>query len=211
MAPPASGKGAPPRGLIIGLAALAAGLCVLLATLYFQRPGAEVAQSTGMFDAVGRDSGAVLVRGGDGASVPWSSLNGAPRVVFFGFTHCPEICPTTLSDLSAAIKRIGPSAENLRVDFVSVDPERDTPEALHAYVSGFGPQFRGFTADPADLAKLTKSYRVMYRKAPTAGGDYTIDHTTLAYLLNAEGRVVDIAGYQTPPDRLDAQLKALLK
>ncbi len=211
MARTAAAKKTPPRGLIIGLAALAAGLCALLATLYFQRPGAEVAQNAGMFDAVGRDSGAILVRGGDGSSVPWSSLNGAPRVVFFGFTHCPEICPTTLSDLSAAIKRIGAPAEKLQVDFVSVDPERDTPEALRAYVSGFGPQFRGFTADSVELEKLTKSYRVVYRKAPINGGDYTIDHTTLAYLLNSEGRVVDIAGYQTPPDRLDAQLKTLLK
>ena len=86
-----------------------------------------------------------------------------------------------------------------------------SPDALRAYMSGFGPQFRGFSADPAELEKLTKSYRVVFRKASESNGDYSIDHTTLAYLLDRQGKVVDIAGYQTPPERLDAQLKALLR
>lgn len=201
---------APSRGLILALAALAAALCALLAVMYFQQPPAVATQRADLFDTVGKEAQAISVRGVDGAAAPWGSLNGAPRVVFFGFTHCPEICPTTLSDLSAAIKRIGPAAEKLHVDFVSLDPERDTPEALRAYIAGFGPQFRAFSAAPAEQEKLVKSYRVAFRKTETGGGDYTIDHTTLAYLLNADGRVVDIAGYQTPPERLDAQLKALL-
>jgi protein SCO1/2 len=208
---PTAAGNAPPRGLIAGLAVLAAGLCVLLAVLVFQRPGEQPVQNAGMFDAVGRDAADIQVRGADGQSLAWGSLNGAPRVVFFGFTHCPEICPTTLGDLSAAIKRIGPGAQALKVDFVSVDPERDTPDALRTYMSGFGPQFRGFTADPAELEKLTKSYRVVFRKAPESNGDYSMDHTTLTYLLDRQGKVVDIAGYQTPPERLDAQLKALLR
>jgi protein SCO1 len=211
MAKPAAERKAPSRGPIFALAALAAGLCTLLAVLYFQRPESGAAQRADLFDTIGNNAEAIPVHTTDGKVAPWGSYNGAPRVVFFGFTHCPEICPTTLSDLSAAKKRIGGAADKLRVDFVTVDPERDTPETLRAYIAGFGPEFRAFTAEPAELEKLVKSYRVAYRKTDTGGGSYTVDHTTLAYLLNAEGRVVDIAGYQTPPERLDAQLKALLK
>lgn len=212
MSKPAAEKKPPSRGPIFALAALAAGLCTLLAVLYFQRPGGEVTQRADLFDTIGKNAETISVRGADGSVAPWGSLNGAPRVVFFGFTHCPEICPTTLSDLSAAKKRLGAQAASLRVDFVTLDPERDTPEALRAYIAGFGPDVRAFTADPAELEKLVKSYRVAYRKSETGvGSDYTIDHSTLAYLLNREGRVVDIAGYQAPPERLDAQLKALLK
>jgi protein SCO1/2 len=211
MAKPAAEKKAPSRGPIFALAALAAGLCTLLAFLYLQQPDSGALQRAELFDAIGNRADAISVQTADGAAANWGSFNGAPRVVFFGFTHCPEICPTTLSDLSAAKKRIGAAADNLYVDFVTLDPERDTPEALRAYIAGFGPEFRAFTAAPAELEKLVKSYRVAYRKTDTGDGAYTVDHTTLAYLLNAEGRVVDIAGYQTPPARLDAQLKALLK
>ena len=211
MANPDAGKKPPSRGPIFALAALAAGLCTLLAVLYFQRPSDGIAQRAELFETIGQNAETISVRGTDGSVATWGSLNGAPRVVFFGVTHCPEICPTTLSDMSAAMKRLGPSAQALRVDFVSVDPERDTPEALRAYIAGFGPQVRAFSGDKAELEALVKSYRVVYRKTEIGAGDYTIDHTTLAYLLTREGRVVDIAGYQTPPERLDAQLKALLK
>lgn len=211
MASPAPEKKPPSRWPILALAGVAAALCTLLAVLYVQRPSAGISQRASLFDTIGRNADAILVRNADGTVAAWGSYNGAPRVVFFGFTHCPEICPTTLSDLSAAKKRIGAAADKLYVDFVTVDPERDTPEALRAYIAGFGPAFRAFTAEPAELEKLVKSYRVAYRKTDTGDGTYTVDHTTLAYLLDRDGRVVDIAGYQTPPERLDAQLKALLK
>jgi protein SCO1 len=212
MAEPVTEKKAPSKALVLGLAALAAALCTLLAILYFDRPAPQATtQRAELFDTVGKGAEAISVRGADGSIAAWGSLNGAPRVVFFGFTHCPEICPTTLSDLSAAMKRLGAPASALRVDFVSLDPARDTPDVLRAYMAGFGPEFRAFSADEAELDKLVKSFRVAYKKSDLGGGDYTIDHTTLAYLLNGDGRVVDIAGYQTPPERLDAQLKALLE
>lgn len=146
-----------------------------------------------------------------GEAVAWGSLQGAPRAVFFGFTHCPEICPTTLNDLSGAIVRLGPAAAALKVDFVSVDPERDTVELLGGYVGHFGPQFRGYTGGEEEIARLSRAYRAAYRRVPIEGGDYTMDHTTSVYLVDAQGEVRDIVAYQSPPERIDAQLREFLK
>jgi protein SCO1 len=102
------------------------------------------------------------------------------------------------------------SAQLGRVDFVSVDPQRDTPQSVNAYLDAFGPAFAGYTGDEAEIARLAASYRAAYRRVPLEGEDYTLDHTTVIYLIAASGEVRDMAAYLTPPERLDAQLKALL-
>jgi len=146
----------------------------------------------------------------DGRPLTWGALNGAPRAVFFGFTRCPEVCPTTVAALSAAIERLGPKARNLRVDFVSLDPVRDTPDLLKAYFSSFGARFRGYTGTEANIARLARAYQVSYEHVPTSGGDYTLNHTAIVYLVNARGQVVDLLTYNTPPDRAVAQLQRLV-
>ena len=146
----------------------------------------------------------------DGRAVTWGALTGAPRAVFFGFTRCPEVCPTTVAALSAAFERLGPRARNLRVDFVSVDPTRDTPDLLKAYFASFGPRFHGYTGSEANIARLAHDYHVFYQRVPTSGGDYTLDHSAIVYLLNARGEVVDFVTYNTPPDRLAEQLDRLV-
>lgn len=115
-----------------------------------------------------------------------------------------------MADISAAVERIGPAARDLRVDFISVDPERDTPLVLHDYFGGFGERFAGYTGERAQIDRLVRAFQATYQRTPLEGGDYTVDHTAIVYLLDPSGAVVDIVGYQTAPERLDAQLRGLL-
>lgn len=158
---------------------------------------------------LGRNIDDVALTDRTGAPIAWKDLNGAPRAVFFGFTHCPEICPSTMAALSAAQAAAGPGAAPLRIDFVSIDPARDTPQALASYFESFGPSVRGLTGSDEAIAKVAKSFRASYRKSDLGGGDYTMDHTTMIYLLDATGAVRDVSTHDAPPERLAAQIKAL--
>lgn len=171
---------------------------------------AEAPARSAMYERLGRDVGDVTLVGADGKPVQWDDLGGRPRAVFFGFTHCPEICPTTVADLAGAIARAGPAAAAIRVDFITVDPARDTPDRVGAYLSSFGPQFRGFSGDPAEIARLAKAFRAAYARVDLEGGDYTMDHTTSVYLIDADGMVVDLLPYQSSPAAVDAKLRGLL-
>ncbi len=117
-------------------------------------------------------------------------LKGKAFLVFFGFTHCPDVCPTTLFEISEVMRKLGPEADRTAALFISVDPERDTPEAMKDYLSSFDPHLRGLTGDAASLAAVAKAYRVYYKKVPLEGGDYTMDHTAIVYLMDKDGRFV---------------------
>lgn len=144
----------------------------------------------------------------DGRTVTDQSFRGAPFLVFFGYTHCPDVCPTTLSDLTQAFELLGPD-KPMRAAFITVDPERDTPEALKQYVSSFDPRISGLTGSPAAIAAAEKAYRVYARKVPSAaGGDYTMDHTSIVYLMDKDGRFVEALNLQQPPDKVAAELSA---
>jgi protein SCO1/2 len=147
----------------------------------------------------------------NGRPVTEKSLLGKPTAIFFGFTYCPEVCPTTMAEMTAWLKALGPDADKLNVVFVSVDPERDTPEQLKLYLSNFDRRIQGFTGTPENIAKTAKAYRVYYQKVATDGGGYTLDHSSAIYLFDAQGRFVEPIGYGGPPERGLAQLKALLK
>ena len=129
---------------------------------------------------------------------------GRPKIVFFGFTHCPEVCPTTLAEISALLDSLGPDAGRLGAYFVSVDPERDRPEVLAGYLSGFNPAIRGLTGTPEEVAAVARAYRAFHRKVPLEGG-YTVDHSAVVYLLDASGRFVQALDLSKP----DAALAAL--
>jgi protein SCO1/2 len=146
----------------------------------------------------------------EGRPVTERSLLGKPTAIFFGFTYCPEVCPTTLAEITAWLNALGPDADKLNVVFVSVDPERDTPEQLKLYLSNFDHRIRGFTGTPEAIARTAKAYRVYYRKVPMDGGGYTLDHSSAIYLFDAQGRFVEPIGYGGPPERGLGQLKALL-
>ena len=122
------------------------------------------------------------------ASVGPELLLGRPSMVFFGYTFCPDVCPTTLADISEWLEHLGSDAERLNVVFISVDPERDTPEAMADYVAAFHPKIRGWTGSPEDVAQATSAFRVTYKKAPLDDGDYSMDHTASVILFDATGQ-----------------------
>ncbi|WP_240493967.1 MULTISPECIES: SCO family protein [unclassified Paracoccus (in: a-proteobacteria)] len=120
---------------------------------------------------------------------------GRPTMVFFGFTWCPDICPTTLSDISIWLEEIGPEADRMNTVLISVDPERDTPEVLGDYLSNFDPRIDGLTGPLPQIEQAVAGFRASFRKVPRDGGDYTMDHTAGVFLFDADGRFVSIIDY----------------
>ena len=145
----------------------------------------------------------------NGTTVTEQDLKGAPFLVFFGFTHCPEVCPTTLFEISEIFRKLGPDADRARAVFVTIDPERDTPGALKDYLSSFDPHMVGLTGDAAELAAVAKAYRVYYKKVPLEQ-DYTMDHTTIVYLMDKEGRFVSPFSLKRTTDAAAADLRRYL-
>jgi protein SCO1 len=146
----------------------------------------------------------------NGKSITDQDMKGKPFLVFFGFTHCPDVCPTTLFDVSEVFRALGPDAEGVRALFVTVDPERDTPAVLKDYLSSFDPRIVGVTGDEASIAAAEKAYRVYAKKVPTDGGSYTMDHTAIVYLMNKDGRFVTPFNTKRRPEEAAADLKRYL-
>lgn len=117
-------------------------------------------------------------------------MKGKPYLVFFGFTHCPDICPTTLFEMSQLMRKLGPDADRTGALFITVDPGRDTPAVLKDYLASFDPHLRGLTGDQAAIDQAVKDYRVYAKKVPLQGGDYTMDHTAIVYLMDKDGQFV---------------------
>jgi protein SCO1 len=141
-----------------------------------------------------RDIGPLTLLDHTGKPFTRESLNGQPSLVFFGFTHCPDVCPSTLATL-AQVKKAA-NISDLRVILVTVDPARDTPEALSMYVNAFDPQFVGLTGDEAGISKAAAAFGAAYARVDLPGGNYTMDHTAAVFLLDANGRIVAVF---TPP------------
>src|SRR5260370_22413122 len=124
----------------------------------------------------------------NGTPVSDQDLKGRPFLVFFGFTHRPDICPTTLFEMSQLMHALGPDADRTAAVFITVDPERDTPAVIKDYLSNFDPHVRGLTGDQPAVNAALKAYRVYAKKVPLDNGDYTMDHTALVYLMDKDGR-----------------------
>jgi protein SCO1 len=145
-----------------------------------------------------------------GRTVTEDDFKGRPFLVFFGYTHCPDACPTTLFDISELLGKLGPDAERVGALFITVDPERDTPDQLKDYLSNFNPQLTGLTGDPAAIAAVVKEYRVYAKKVPTENGDYVMDHTALTYLMGKDGRFVAPFNLKRTPEDSAADLRRYL-
>jgi protein SCO1/2 len=131
--------------------------------------------------------------------------------VFFGFTHCPDVCPTTLAEMAGIMKALGPESERLQVVFITLDPERDTPELLASFVPAFHPSFLGLTGDQATIDKVAKDFKVFAQKVPGKDGkSYTIDHTAGSYVFDAQGRIRLFVRHGQPDDALLKDLRQLL-
>jgi len=138
-------------------------------------------------------------------------LLGHPHIIYFGFTLCPDLCPTTLFLLASVVQDLGDAAAPLKVVFVSVDPEHDTVDVMKQYVSAFDARFIGLTGTPEAVAKAAKEYRIFYRKIELDGGDYTIDHTASAMLFNADGSFTDSISYNETKESAEAKIAKLLQ
>ncbi|MEM8552501.1 MAG: SCO family protein [Pseudomonadota bacterium] len=145
-----------------------------------------------------------------GETLSDTDLKGTPFALFFGFTHCPEICPTTLWEMSTALDELGSDADKLKMIFVSVDPERDTAELLGHYLGAFDERIIGLMGSEEELQQLGKQYSAFWKRVPLSNGGYTVDHTASVYLMDAEGRYVDIIGYGEEPEARLEKLRRLL-
>jgi protein SCO1 len=145
-----------------------------------------------------------------GAPVTESALAGKPSTIYFGYTYCPEVCPTTLLDLSRWIKELGTDAGKLNYVFVTVDPERDTSQLMHAYLSSFDKRIRGFTGTSEQIAKIARQYRVYYKKVPTKDGGYVMDHSSIIYLMGPDGKFFSMIAYQENDASAVAKLRNLV-
>ena len=186
------------RALLWGLAALAA--LIAVAAAFGGHKRAPAGQD--FADGVG---GPFRLVAPDGSVVSDRTLKGTPFAIFFGFTRCPDVCPTTLARMARLRQQLGADGGKFRIVFVSVDPERDSPAAIGRYVALFGTPILGLTGDAQQLERIVKAYRVYYRKVPLPGGDYTVDHTAGVYLMDRTGRLQSIV------DQHDSESAALGK
>ncbi len=147
----------------------------------------------------------------NGDTVTEAALKGHASALFFGYTYCPDVCPTTLSDLTVWLRDLGADADKLKVYFITVDPERDTREQMAAYLRAFDPRIVGLTGSRAAIDQIIQDYRVYARRVPASGDeDYTMDHTASIYLLNADAHFVGTVDYQEDHDTALDEFKHLI-
>lgn len=176
---------------------LCAALIVLFRSSFPTLNGPQAAAIGGPFRLINQD----------GQTVTDQDLKGRPFLVFFGFTYCPEVCPTALFEISEILGKLGPDGDHVRALFITVDPERDTPQVLKDYLSSFDPRLSGLTGDADAIAAVAKSYRAIYRKVPLEQGGYTMDHTTIVYLMDKQGRFVAPFSLKRPVEVSVADLR----
>jgi protein SCO1/2 len=145
-----------------------------------------------------------------GQTVTEKNLQGKPTLIFFGFTHCPDVCPTSLFEISEVLRAMGGDADRVNAYFISVDPERDTATAMKDYLSSFDPHLKGLTGDADAVAKVVSGFRVYAKKVPLKDGDYTMDHTALIYLMDRDGKFVAPFNLKRTPEAAAADLKRYL-
>ena len=147
----------------------------------------------------------------NGEKITEQAFRGKPTAVFFGFTHCPEVCPTTLFELGGWIEQLGSDADKMGAYFVSIDPERDTPEVMKAYLGNFSGHITGITGEPAKVIEMAKDFRIFAKKVELENGDYTMDHTASVLLLDSDGDFFGTIAYQENPETALAKLKRLIR
>lgn len=193
------------RRVLLLLAAFVAGAVVIVASALALLPQGPTAVSGQT--AIG---GSFELTDQDGRKVTQETFAGAPTLVFFGFTHCPDICPTSLFEMSQLFEELGPDARKVTGLFITVDPERDTAEVMKSYLGSFHPSIQGLTGTPEQIAATIKAYRVYAKKVPTQDGDYTMDHTAIIYLMDKDGTFVAPFNLKRPPAEAAADLRRYL-
>lgn len=189
------------RWILIGIAvAMAAALGFLGYQYFFAASGGEKSAYGAPFTLVDYN----------GAEITETAFRGRPSAVFFGFTNCPEICPTTLYEMDGWLKQLGADADKVGAFFVTIDPERDTPEVLKVYISNVSPRVVGISGEPNKVREMAKAFGIFFRRVETSGGDYTMDHTASVLLLDKAGDFAGTIAYGENPDTAVAKLKRLV-
>ncbi len=186
------------------VAALATGGCDRL-------PGTARGPFKGIDVTGGEMGGELRLTGHDGRARSLADFRGKLVVVSFGFTQCPDVCPTMLADLAAAMKLLGPESGDVQVLFVTVDPKRDSEELLRQYVPAFHPDFLGLRGDTAATTRVTKDFHVYAHERPGRDGNYTMDHSAQIFVLDRHGKVRLLFPPGTPPVSIASDLRVLLK
>ncbi len=196
--------------ILLVLAAFLTGLVIFLGVFMF---------ATGNLGSGGSGAPGASAIGGpfqlidqDGKPITDQDMKGKPFLVFFGFTHCPDVCPTTLFEVSELMRALGKDADRTAALFISVDPERDTPAKMKDYLSSFDPRVRGATGSRPAVEAAEKAYRVYAKKVPSdkVKDDYSMDHTALVYLMDKQGRFVAPFSLKRPPAEAAAELRKYL-
>lgn len=189
------------RIVVWGMAALAAAILGL----------ALWGQNLGPIGASLADFGAPFkLASSKGGELDSATLKGKPYGIFFGFTHCPEVCPTTLSDMSVAMNELGDAAKDFRLVFITVDPEKDTAPILANYLASFDPRIEGLAPTLDQLPSVARAFHVYYKKVPTSDGDYTMDHTAVLFLFDKQGKLASTISYDEDQATRLVKLKKLL-
>lgn len=147
----------------------------------------------------------------NGKPITEAAFRGQPSAVFFGFTHCPEVCPTTLAEMAGWLNKLGDEGKDIKAYFVSVDPERDTPEVMKSYVSNFSDRIIGITGEPEKVRAMAKSFGIYFKRVDTGDGEYNMDHTASVLMLNRKGDFFGTIAYEENPETALAKLKRLAK
>jgi protein SCO1 len=207
MARPPASPGSSPRFAVVAivfaaLLVIAAGVLLALAVRETPRGGAA---GTALASAIG---GSFHLIDQNGKAVSDADLKGKWQLIFFGYTHCPDACPTALNEIALALDQLGEKRSDIAVVFITVDPERDTPEVMKSYVQSFDAPIIALTGSADAVAQAAKAYRVYYAKHPRGDGDYDMDHSAVIYVMNPEGR---FTATFTPDSTADAIAQRLQK
>ena len=146
----------------------------------------------------------------NGKTVTNTALEGKWLLVYFGYTHCPDACPTTLNNIALALQDLGAQRDEVRPVFITIDPERDTSQVMKDYVTAFDAPILALTGTAAEVAQAAKNYRVYYAKHPEADGDYSMDHSSIVYVMDPKGRFTASFTGEDPPAQIAERLKKLL-
>ncbi|WP_428484383.1 SCO family protein [Rhodopila sp.] len=161
---------------------------------------------------LGRIGGPFTLEDGNGKPITARDFHGNYMLIYFGYTFCPDVCPTTLNAVAAAMDKLGPAASHVRPLFITVDPRRDTPSVVKQYAAAFGPSITGLTGTPAEIAQVAKEYRVYYAEHRTGPGpeDYSMDHSSVLYLMGPDGNFIAPVRADQSGDEIAADLKKLM-
>lgn len=154
--------------------------------------------------------GPFALQDGGGRTVTDADFRGRWMLVYFGYTHCPDACPTALQDMANALDQLGPAKAKVAIVFITIDPERDTPTVMKDYVASFEAPITALSGSPEAVAKAAREYRVYYARHATKDGGYDMDHSSIIYLMDPRGRFAGNFTHETPPDLIAAKLKALV-